>query len=55
HFHEKYFPLTYRNEKESDFLCLRRGGMTVAEYENHFMKLVKYAPLILADEPMRMW
>ncbi|XP_058111238.1 uncharacterized protein LOC131254264 [Magnolia sinica] len=52
HFHGKYLPLTYHNEKESDFLRLRQGGMTVVEYENRFMELAKYAPLILVDEPM---
>ncbi|XP_058068416.1 uncharacterized protein LOC131217498 [Magnolia sinica] len=55
HFHEKHFPLTYHNEKESDFLRLRQGGMTVAEYENRFTELAKYTPLILANELMRMW
>ncbi|XP_058099799.1 uncharacterized protein LOC131244168 [Magnolia sinica] len=53
-FHEKYFPLMYHKEKESDFLCLRQGGMIVAEYENRFTKLARYAPLILANEPIRM-
>ncbi|MGV7343139.1 hypothetical protein PJI17_31055 [Mycobacterium kansasii] len=43
--HGKYFPLTYRNEKEGEFLRLRQGGMTVAEYENHFKELARYAPL----------
>ncbi|XP_058070945.1 uncharacterized protein LOC131219981 [Magnolia sinica] len=55
HFHEKYFPFTYRNEKEGEFLHLRQGGMTVAEYENHFVELARYAPLILVNELMRMW
>ncbi|MGV7343431.1 hypothetical protein PJI17_32550, partial [Mycobacterium kansasii] len=27
-FHEKYFPLTYRSEKEDEFLRLRQGRMT---------------------------
>ncbi|MGV7959514.1 hypothetical protein PJP14_29885, partial [Mycobacterium kansasii] len=44
-FHEIYFPLTYHNEKEGEFLHLRQGGITVAEYENRFMELARYAPL----------
>ncbi|XP_058103530.1 uncharacterized protein LOC131247108 [Magnolia sinica] len=53
-FHEKYFPLTYRHEKESEFLRLRQGGKSVAKYENRFTDLARYAPLILIDQPMRM-
>ncbi|XP_058077814.1 uncharacterized protein LOC131226122 [Magnolia sinica] len=54
YFHEKYFPLTYHNEKDGEFLYLKQGGMIVVEYENCFTELARYALLILANEPMRM-
>ncbi|XP_058076324.1 uncharacterized protein LOC131224897 [Magnolia sinica] len=52
-FHE-YFPLTYRNEKEGEFLCLKQGGIMVTKYKNRFTELSSYAPLIVVNEPMKM-
>ncbi|XP_058099725.1 uncharacterized protein LOC131244084 [Magnolia sinica] len=52
-FFQKY-SRTYRIEKENEFLHLQQGGMLVAEYENRFIELSRYAPKILADKETRM-
>ncbi|XP_058106359.1 uncharacterized protein LOC131249573 [Magnolia sinica] len=53
-FFQKYFPQTYRNEKENEFWRLQQGGMSVAKYEKWFTELSRYAPRIVADEETRM-
>ena len=39
-FLEKYFPEDVRNKKEMEFLELKQGSMTVAEYAAKFEELV---------------
>ena len=41
---EKYFPEDVRNKKEMEFLELKQGNMTVAEYAAKFEELVRYFP-----------
>ena len=43
-FLEKYFPEDVRNKKEMEFLELKQGSMTVAEYSAKFEELVRYFP-----------
>jgi len=43
-FLEKYFPEDVRNRKEMEFLELKQGNMTVAEYTAKFEELVRYFP-----------
>ncbi|XP_040862763.1 uncharacterized protein [Glycine max] len=43
-FLEKYFPEDVRNKKEMEFLELKQGSMTVAEYAAKFEELVRYFP-----------
>ena len=43
-FLEKYFPEDVRNKKEMEFLELKQGNMTVAEYAAKFEELVWYFP-----------
>ena len=43
-FLEKYFPKDVRNKKEMEFLELKQGSMTVAEYSAKFEELVRYFP-----------
>jgi len=43
-FLEKYFPEDVRNKKEMEFLELKQGNMTVAEYAAKFEELVRYFP-----------
>ena len=43
-FLEKYFLEDVRNKKEMEFLELKQGNMTVAEYTAKFEELVRYFP-----------
>ncbi|XP_028246808.1 uncharacterized protein LOC114424153 [Glycine soja] len=43
-FLEKYFPEDVKNRKEMEFLELKQGSMTVAEYAVKFENLVRYFP-----------
>eukprot|EP00256_Glycine_max_P067144 XP_025981739.1 uncharacterized protein LOC102669650 [Glycine max] len=43
-FLEKYFPEDVKNRKEMEFLELKQGSMTVAEYAARFENLVRYFP-----------
>ncbi|XP_006580677.1 uncharacterized protein LOC114411103 [Glycine soja] len=43
-FLEKYFPEDVRNKKEMEFLELKQGNTTVAEYAAKFEELVRYFP-----------
>ena len=43
-FLEKYFLEDVRNKKEMEFLELKQGNMTVAEYAAKFEELVRYFP-----------
>ena len=40
----KYFPEDVRNKKKMEFLELKQGNMTVAEYAAKFEELVRYFP-----------
>lgn len=42
HFLEKYFPVSARQAKESEFFKLYQGGMSVPEYAAKFESLAKY-------------
>jgi len=41
---EKYFHEDVRNKKEMEFLELKQGNMTVAEYATKLEELVRYFP-----------
>ena len=43
-FLEKYFPEDVRNKKEMEFLELKQGNTTIAEYAVKFEELVRYFP-----------
>ncbi|XP_058082339.1 uncharacterized protein LOC131230430 [Magnolia sinica] len=53
-FNEKYFPQTYQHERKNKFLRLQQGGMTIAQYENRFIELSRYASEMIADEVIKM-
>lgn len=40
---QKYIPSSYRDRKETEFLRLRQGNMTVVEYDRKFSQLSRYA------------
>ncbi|XP_058757900.1 uncharacterized protein LOC131631138 [Vicia villosa] len=52
-FLERYFPEDVRGKKEIEFLELKQGNLTVAEYAARFEELVKYCPHYNTDAAMR--
>ncbi|XP_028097350.1 uncharacterized protein LOC114297168 [Camellia sinensis] len=49
-FMEKYFPNSLKQEMIQEFLQLKQGKMSVAQYANHFEALSRYASAIVANE-----
>ncbi|XP_027184043.1 uncharacterized protein LOC113782351 [Coffea eugenioides] len=50
-FNEKYLPPLIQERREDEFIRLRQGTMSVAEYETQFTKLSRFAPeLVLTDQ-----
>ena len=50
-FNTKYFPLCKKLEKGREFMDLKQAGnMTVAQYEDHFTRLIKYMPIYNLNE-----
>ena len=52
-FNEKYLPPIVQEKREDDFIKLRQGTSSVAEYETQFTKLSKFAPELIATEQRR--
>ncbi|XP_027155741.1 uncharacterized protein LOC113756170 [Coffea eugenioides] len=49
-FNEKYLPSIIQERREDEFIRLRQGPLSVAEYETQFIKLSRFAPeLVLTD------
>ncbi|XP_022866951.1 uncharacterized protein LOC111386718, partial [Olea europaea var. sylvestris] len=46
----KYFPQALRDFKESEFLQLRQGSMSLTDYERQFEQLSRYAPHLVDTE-----
>ena len=44
-FYEKYFPGSMRNAKELEFMQLRQGGKSIAEYIAKFEELCKFSTI----------
>ncbi|XP_058111118.1 uncharacterized protein LOC131254129 [Magnolia sinica] len=53
-FNEKYIPQSYQHERDNEFLRLQQGRMSVAQYENHFTELSRYASEMIANEAIKM-
>ncbi|XP_028055561.1 uncharacterized protein LOC114259735 [Camellia sinensis] len=49
-FYEKYFPDSLREQKASEFIHLRQGTMTVAEYESKFTQLARFTTYVILIE-----
>ena len=49
-FYEKYFPLIVRREKEREFLKLTQGNLSVADYEEKFISLSRFAINLIPNE-----
>ncbi|KAA0066851.1 reverse transcriptase [Cucumis melo var. makuwa] len=52
-FDEKYYPTTYCEAKRDEFLELKQGSLSVAEYERKYTKLSRYAEMIVASDSDR--
>ncbi|XP_057779774.1 uncharacterized protein LOC130998371 [Salvia miltiorrhiza] len=46
----KYFPLSFREKKETEFFELKQGNMTIEEYERKFNELARFAPHLVDTE-----
>jgi len=51
-FLKKYFLEDLRNRKEVEFLNLKQGSMSVAEYAAKYEKLLRFCPYINAEDAM---
>ncbi|XP_074363335.1 uncharacterized protein LOC141703797 [Apium graveolens] len=49
-FRDKYMPEIYKDEKQREFLTLKQGIMSVAEYEVKFTQLSHYVMVIVSTE-----
>nr|XP_027122087.1 uncharacterized protein LOC113739038 [Coffea arabica] len=52
-FNAKYFPPLVQEKKENEFIRLRQGTQSVAEYESQFTRLSKFAPELILTEQSR--
>ncbi|XP_027122132.1 uncharacterized protein [Coffea arabica] len=52
-FNEKYLPPMVQEKREDDFIRLRQGALSVAEYETQFTKLSRFAPDLVSTEQKR--
>ncbi|XP_071921807.1 uncharacterized protein [Coffea arabica] len=52
-FNAKYFSPLVQEKKEDEFIRLRQGAQTVAEYESQFTRLPKFAPELILTEQRR--
>ena len=50
---EQFYPNFLRRQKENEFLYLKQGRMSVAEYAEKFMELSRFAPHLVATEQAR--
>ncbi|XP_016900338.1 uncharacterized protein LOC107990863 [Cucumis melo] len=50
---DKYYPNTYCEAKRDEFLGLKQGSLSVAEYERKYTELSRYADVIVASESDR--
>ena len=49
-FNKKFLPPLIQEKREDEFIKLRQGTLSVAEYEGKFIKLSKYAPELVTNE-----
>ena len=44
-FLEKFYPTVYKDQKIEEFFKLEQGTMSVTNYKNKFLELVRHVPL----------
>ncbi|XP_060183084.1 uncharacterized protein LOC132613039 [Lycium barbarum] len=49
-FHMKYVPPAYHDAKKKEFFNLEQGGMSIAEYQQKFLRISRYAGGIINNE-----
>ncbi|KAL3644275.1 hypothetical protein CASFOL_012207 [Castilleja foliolosa] len=47
---DKYFPQSYADQKENEFLHLQQRSMTVTDYERKFNELCRFAPHLVSTD-----
>ncbi|GFY95012.1 hypothetical protein Acr_10g0003970 [Actinidia rufa] len=52
-FNDQYFPRIYRMQKEQEFMSLKKGAMSVVEFEEKFTALSRFAPEMVRTEEMK--
>jgi hypothetical protein len=52
-FRNHHIPTGVMRLKKKEFLSLKQGGMSVAEYRDRFIELSRYAPEEVADDPKK--
>jgi hypothetical protein len=52
-FRNHHIPAGLMKLKKKEFLSLKQGGMSVAEYRDMFIELSRYAPEEVADDPKK--
>jgi hypothetical protein len=52
-FRNHHIPAGVMRLKKKEFLSLKQGGMSVAEYRDRFIELSRYAPEEVADDPKK--
>ncbi|KAG5526231.1 hypothetical protein RHGRI_032495 [Rhododendron griersonianum] len=54
-FEEKYIPPAVKDQMRTEFLALRQGNMSVAEYQQKFDELSRYAGVLVENETDKVW
>jgi hypothetical protein len=52
-FYKKYFPASVQRKMEKEFLQLKQGQKTVAEYEIEFSRLARYASIYVQNDEVK--
>ena len=52
-FTDRFFPQSHKDSKIEEFFKLEQKNMSVSEYENKFLELVRLVPYIQADEVLK--
>jgi len=51
---DHFYPISLQKAKESEFMQLQQGNMSILEYASKFMDLSRFAPTFVADETLKM-
>ncbi|KAG5551388.1 hypothetical protein RHGRI_009715 [Rhododendron griersonianum] len=54
-FEEKYIPPAVKDQMRTEFLALRQGNMSVAEYQQKFDELSRYVGVLVEKETDKVW